>query len=36
MQVGYIVLTSSAGTMDHDEDAMRKNVGRKVLGFFYY
>ncbi|KAG8374695.1 hypothetical protein BUALT_Bualt10G0022800 [Buddleja alternifolia] len=33
-QFGYIVLTSSAGTMDHEE-ARRKNVGGKVLGFFY-
>ncbi|CAA6661767.1 unnamed protein product [Spirodela intermedia] len=31
---GYIVLTTSAGIMDH-EDARRKNVGGKVLGFFY-
>ncbi|XP_024373181.1 small ribosomal subunit protein uS8 [Physcomitrium patens] len=33
-QFGYIVLTTSAGIMDHDE-ARRKNVGGKVLGFFY-
>ncbi|TXG60518.1 hypothetical protein EZV62_015091 [Acer yangbiense] len=34
-QFGYIVLTTSAGIMDHEE-ARRKNVGGKVLGFFYY
>eukprot|EP00897_Mesotaenium_endlicherianum_P008081 jgi/Mesen1/7300/ME000374S06660 len=33
-QFGYIVLTTSSGIMDHDE-ARRKNVGGKVLGFFY-
>ncbi|KAI5057518.1 hypothetical protein GOP47_0027533 [Adiantum capillus-veneris] len=33
-QFGHIVLTTSAGIMDHDE-ARRKNVGGKVLGFFY-
>nr|XP_007154165.1 hypothetical protein PHAVU_003G095800g [Phaseolus vulgaris]ESW26159.1 hypothetical protein PHAVU_003G095800g [Phaseolus vulgaris] len=33
-QFGYIVLTTSAGIMDHEE-ARRKNVGGKVLGFFY-
>jgi ribosomal protein S8 len=31
---GHIVLTTSAGIMDHDE-ARRKGVGGKVLGFFY-
>lgn len=35
MQFGYIVLTTSAGIMDHEE-ARRKNVGGKVLGFFYW
>jgi small subunit ribosomal protein S15Ae len=35
LQFGYIVLTTSAGIMDHDE-ARRKNVGGKVLGFFYW
>ncbi|BBG97939.1 ribosomal protein S15A [Prunus dulcis] len=30
-QFGYIVLTTSAGIMDHEE-ARRKNVGGKVLG----
>lgn len=34
VQFGYIVLTTSAGIMDHDE-ARRKNMGGKVLGFFY-
>ncbi|KAL5578383.1 hypothetical protein UlMin_020082 [Ulmus minor] len=34
-QFGYIVLTTSAGIMDHEE-ARRKNVGGKVLGFFYW
>lgn len=33
-QFGYIVLTTSAGIMDHEE-ARRNNVGGKVLGFFY-
>ncbi|KAL0843526.1 hypothetical protein Bca101_016771 [Brassica carinata] len=33
-QFGYIVLTTSVGIMDHEE-ARRKNVGGKVLGFFY-
>ncbi|XP_020598762.1 40S ribosomal protein S15a-like [Phalaenopsis equestris] len=33
-QLGYIVLTTSAGIKDHEE-ARRKNVGGKVLGFFY-
>ncbi|KAL6508674.1 40S ribosomal protein S15a [Orobanche gracilis] len=32
--LGYIVLTSSAGIMDHKE-ARLKNVGGNVLGFFY-
>ena len=31
---GVIVLTTSAGIMDHEE-ARRKAVGGKVLGFFY-
>lgn len=34
-QFGFIVLTTSAGIIDHDE-ARRKNVGGKVLGFFYW
>ncbi|KAE8671133.1 40S ribosomal protein S15a [Hibiscus syriacus] len=33
-QFGYIALTTSAGIMDHEE-TRRKNVGGKVLGFFY-
>jgi small subunit ribosomal protein S15Ae len=33
-QFGVIVLTTSAGIMDHEE-ARRKRVGGKVLGFFY-
>ncbi|XP_028086332.1 40S ribosomal protein S15a-like isoform X1 [Camellia sinensis] len=33
-QFGYIVLTTSTGIMDHEE-ARRKNVSGKVLGFFY-
>merc|ERR1711885_87127 len=31
---GKIVVTTSAGIMDHEE-ARRKKVGGKVLGFFY-
>merc|ERR1719237_44361 len=31
---GHIVLTTSAGLMDHDE-ARRKKTGGKILGFFY-
>jgi small subunit ribosomal protein S15Ae len=33
-QFGYIVLTTSAGIMDHEE-ARRKHVSGKVVGFFY-
>ena len=33
-QFGFIVLTSSAGIVDHEE-ARRKHVGGKLLGFFY-
>ena len=33
-QFGHIVLTTSAGIMDHDE-ARRKRTGGKILGFFY-
>ena len=33
-QFGFIVLTTSAGIMDHEE-ARRKRTGGKVLGFFY-
>jgi small subunit ribosomal protein S15Ae len=33
-QFGHIVLTTSAGIMDHEE-ARRKHVAGKVIGFFY-
>ena len=33
-QFGYLMLTTSAGIMDHEE-ARRKKVGGKILGFFY-
>merc|ERR1711977_464554 len=33
-QFGYIVLTPSAGIMDHEE-ARRKHVAGKIIGFFY-
>lgn len=33
-QFGFFVVTTSAGIMDHDE-ARRKGLGGKVLGFFY-
>ncbi|CAG8561092.1 7163_t:CDS:2 [Paraglomus occultum] len=33
-QFGYVVLTTSAGIMDHQE-ARRKHTGGKILGFFY-
>jgi small subunit ribosomal protein S15Ae len=33
-QFGFVVITSSAGIMDHEE-ARRKHVGGKLLGFFY-
>lgn len=33
-QFGVIIMTTSAGIMDHEE-ARRKRVGGKVLGFFY-
>lgn len=33
-QFGYIVLTTSAGIMDHEE-ARRKHVAGKIVGFFY-
>eukprot|EP01024_Parvocaulis_polyphysoides_P027821 TRINITY_DN2516_c0_g1_i2.p3 TRINITY_DN2516_c0_g1~~TRINITY_DN2516_c0_g1_i2.p3 ORF type:complete len:131 (-),score=16.72 TRINITY_DN2516_c0_g1_i2:346-738(-) len=32
--IGYIVLTTSGGIMDHEE-VRRKKTGGKVLGFFY-
>ncbi|KAF4600548.1 40S ribosomal protein S22 [Pleurotus ostreatus] len=31
---GYIILTTSSGIMDHEE-ARRKNVGGKLLGYVY-
>ena len=33
-QLGFIVLTTSAGIMDH-EAARRKHTGGKILGFFF-
>lgn len=33
-QFGFVVLTTSAGIMDHEE-ARRKHVSGKILGFFY-
>lgn len=33
-QFGHIVLTTSAGVMDH-HTARRKHVSGKILGFFY-
>ncbi|MXQ87569.1 hypothetical protein E5288_WYG017797 [Bos mutus] len=33
-QFGFIVLTTSAGIMDHEE-ARRKYTGGKILGFFF-
>ncbi|KAH6687335.1 40S ribosomal protein S22 [Plectosphaerella plurivora] len=33
-QFGYVILTTSAGIMDHEE-ARRKHVSGKVIGFFY-
>jgi len=33
-QFGFLVLTTSAGIMDHEE-AKRKHTGGKILGFFY-
>ncbi|XP_065826293.1 small ribosomal subunit protein uS8 [Oscarella lobularis] len=33
-QFGFLVLTTSAGIMDHEE-ARRKRTGGKILGFFY-
>jgi len=31
----YVVMTTSAGIMDHEE-AKRKHVGGKILGFFFW
>ncbi|KAK9767052.1 40S ribosomal protein S22 [Basidiobolus ranarum] len=33
-QFGYLVFTTSAGIMDHEE-ARRKHTGGKILGYFY-
>lgn len=33
-QFGFVVLTTSAGIMDHEE-ARRKHTGGKILGYFY-
>uniref|UniRef100_A0A8B9XIN9 Small ribosomal subunit protein uS8 n=1 Tax=Bos mutus grunniens TaxID=30521 RepID=A0A8B9XIN9_BOSMU len=33
-QFGFIILTTSAGIMDHEE-ARRKHTGGKILGFFF-
>lgn len=33
-QFGYVILTTSAGIMDHEE-AKRKHVSGKILGFVY-
>ncbi|CAL1526330.1 40S ribosomal protein S15Aa [Biomphalaria glabrata] len=33
-QFGFIVLTTSSGIMDHEE-ARRKHLGGKILGFFF-
>ncbi|KAI3337501.1 40S ribosomal protein S22 [Xylariaceae sp. AK1471] len=33
-QFGYVILTTSAGIMDHEE-ARRRHVSGKILGFFY-
>ncbi|KAF5565523.1 40s ribosomal s22 [Fusarium phyllophilum] len=33
-QFGHLVLTTSAGIMDHDQ-ARRKHVSGKIIGYFY-
>ncbi|KAI0433984.1 ribosomal protein S8 [Xylaria sp. FL1042] len=33
-QFGYIILTTSAGIMDHEE-ARRRHVSGRIIGFFY-
>merc|ERR1719430_1877954 len=33
-QFGYVVMTTSGGIMDHEE-ARRKHLGGKILGFFF-
>jgi len=34
-QVGYILLSTTYGIMDHEE-ARKKHTGGKILGFFYW
>jgi small subunit ribosomal protein S15Ae len=34
-QFGYVILTTTYGIMDHEE-AKRKHIGGKVLGYFYW
>ena len=34
MQWGYVVVTTPDGILDHEE-AIKRNVGGQVLGFFY-
>ena len=34
-QFGFIILTTNQGIMDHEE-ARKKAIGGKVLGFFYW
>jgi small subunit ribosomal protein S15Ae len=33
-QFGFMIMTTSAGIMDHEE-ARRKHTGGKILGYFY-
>merc|ERR1712108_119046 len=33
-QFGFVVMTTSGGIMDHEE-ARRKHLGGKILGFFF-
>ena len=33
-QFGYVIMTTSSGIMDHEE-ARRKHLGGKVLGYFF-
>jgi small subunit ribosomal protein S15Ae len=33
-QFGFMIFTTSAGIMDHEE-ARRKHTGGKILGYFY-
>lgn len=34
MQWGYVVITTPDGVLDHEE-AMKRNVGGQVLGYFH-